>query len=191
VHSPETPKDAPAGTPLSPHEHSFLAGVLAHLPALCALTLPLRSSYDRKIEGIWAGETYVSWGSDNKEAPIRLCGATAPAARNFEVKCVDGTANFYLALAGIIGAGARAVSERKELEIGDCKAAAAASLSEEERKKLGIVDRIPTGLMEARKAFKADRVLGEILGKELVDAYLSVNRVSRSFYTRGVTLVGC
>jgi glutamine synthetase len=107
-----------------------------------------------------------------------LCGATSPNSRNFEVKCLDGTANFYLAMAGIIGAGAYAVREQKELEVGDCKGASVATLSEVERRELGIADRMPAALREARKALKADVELGQILGKELVEAYLSVNWVS-------------
>ena len=72
-------------------EASFLAELLTHLPSLAILTLPLSASYKRMVDGAWSGGTYVCWGTDNREAPIRLCNATSPASRNFEVKCIDGT----------------------------------------------------------------------------------------------------
>lgn len=89
-------KPSPNGSPkdgLSAHESSFLASLLAHLPALEALTLPLPASYKRMIDGVWSGGTYVCWGTDNREAPVRLCNASSPSSRNFEVKCHDGLAN--------------------------------------------------------------------------------------------------
>jgi glutamine synthetase len=63
------------GDPEDPFEISrvgreFLAGVLAHLPALVALTCPSFLSYERLQPHAWAGST-VSWGYDNREAALR------------------------------------------------------------------------------------------------------------------------
>ena len=44
---------------LSSVEKSFLAGVMAHLPSLPALTLPIPASYKRVGDGVWSGGTYV------------------------------------------------------------------------------------------------------------------------------------
>ncbi|KZP25611.1 glutamine synthetase/guanido kinase, partial [Athelia psychrophila] len=52
-----------------PQESFFLAGLLAHLPAITAFTLPQTSSYKRMMDGVWAGGTYISWGTENREAP--------------------------------------------------------------------------------------------------------------------------
>ena len=64
-----------------------------HLPALTALTLPQPASYKRVGDGVWSGGTYVCWGTDNREAPVRLCNAACPSSRNFELRFIDGLAN--------------------------------------------------------------------------------------------------
>lgn len=81
---------------LSSHEASFLSSLLDHIPALTALTLPQRASYKRVGDGIFSGGTYVYWGTDNREAPVRLSNASSPSARNFELRFVDGLANVSL-----------------------------------------------------------------------------------------------
>ncbi|KZT32200.1 glutamine synthetase/guanido kinase [Sistotremastrum suecicum HHB10207 ss-3] len=60
---------------LSSLEASFLQGILDHLPASCAFTLGAPQSYERVKDGIWSGGTWVCWGRDNKECPVRLCGS--------------------------------------------------------------------------------------------------------------------
>ncbi|KAJ6489885.1 hypothetical protein C8R45DRAFT_1138723, partial [Mycena sanguinolenta] len=57
----------PAG--LSQHESQFLAGVLNHMWAVVALTLPTTASYKPMMYGVWSGGTYVCYGTD-REAPI-------------------------------------------------------------------------------------------------------------------------
>jgi glutamine synthetase len=134
------------------------------------------------VDGAWSGGTYVCWGTDNREAPIRLCNATSPASRNFEVKCVDGTSNPYLALAGLIAAGVEGVKTNKPLGVRDCSAHGelgntAAEMGEEERERFGITQRLPLGWEEAREAFRGDGVLGEVFGEAFVRGYLNVNKV--------------
>jgi glutamine synthetase len=58
-----------------------------------AITLPFPASYARMDDGLWSGGTYVCYGTDNREAPIRLCNAASPHSRNFEFRTTDGTAN--------------------------------------------------------------------------------------------------
>jgi glutamine synthetase len=171
-------RSAPSGTPpapsLSAPERAFLASVLAHFPALAALLLPTPASYARVQDGLWTGGTHVAWGTDNREAPVRLCGA--PGAHNFELKLVDGTASPYAVLAGVVGVGARGVREGAVLEAGDC-ARPASEMSAAEREALGVRERVPRSVGEARAAFRADAVVREVLGGEAAGAFLAVNEV--------------
>ena len=185
IHSSPSPPSSPSSSTSSPNltslESSFLAGILAHLPSLTILTLPLSASYKRMVDGAWSGGTYVCWGTDNREAPIRLCNATSPASRNFEVKCVDGTSNPYVAFAGLIAAGVEGVKTNRVLEVRDCSAQGegrtAAEMGEEERVRCGIMERLPLSWEEAREAFRGDGVLGEVFGEAFVGGYLNVNKV--------------
>ncbi|HET6870012.1 MAG TPA: glutamine synthetase family protein, partial [Solirubrobacteraceae bacterium] len=52
---------------LSDTARSFIAGVLEHLPGLCARTAPSFNSYPRIVPQFWAG-AFRCWGHDNREA---------------------------------------------------------------------------------------------------------------------------
>jgi glutamine synthetase len=171
--SPNTPLTADG---LTSHEASFLSSLLDHLPALPALTLPQPASYKRVGDGVWSGGTYVCWGTDNREAPVRLCNAACPSSRNFELRFIDGLANPYLALAGILGAGTVGVKEGRKLELRNCDGpVSAANMGEEARRSLGITKRMSLTWEESMKAFGSDELLRRILGEELVDKYLAVS----------------
>ncbi|KXN82730.1 Protein fluG, partial [Leucoagaricus sp. SymC.cos] len=162
---------------MSKHESAFLAGVIEHLPALPAITLPTPASYKRMVDGVWSGGTYVHYGTENREAPIRLSNATSPSSRNFEMRFVDGTANPHLALAAIIGAGVRGLKGMKTLTVKDCPGPKCAwEMTEDERKALGITRRMPLDVEEARKYLAEDSGMKEVLGEVLVEKYLSVSK---------------
>ena len=97
---------------LSPVAYAFIAGVLEHLPALLALTCPSLNSYQRLAPGMWSS-AYVCYGPDNREAAVRIASpfqGREESSTNIEVKAIDGSANPYLALAGIVAAGLDGIS---------------------------------------------------------------------------------
>lgn len=93
----------PAGLGLSAVGEAFLAGILAHLPALMCFTTPSPNSFRRLAPHCWAG-AYQCYGANNREAPLRLCATPgAPQAANCELKAFDATANPHLGAAAMIG----------------------------------------------------------------------------------------
>jgi glutamine synthetase len=56
---------------LSEAGFAFIGGVLAHLPALVALTAPSVNSYRRLQPRFWSS-AYTAWGPDNREAAVRV-----------------------------------------------------------------------------------------------------------------------
>ena len=60
---------------LTPLESVFLRSVLDNLQTICTFSLPTVASYARMVDGVWSDGKYVSWGTENREAPVRLCGA--------------------------------------------------------------------------------------------------------------------
>jgi len=78
----------------------FVGGVLKHLEAICAFSLPEAVSYDRVVDDSWTGGTWIAWGTQNRETPLRRVNRG-----RWEVRCLDGMANMYLAMAAIVGAG--------------------------------------------------------------------------------------
>ncbi|KAF9035308.1 glutamine synthetase/guanido kinase [Hymenopellis radicata] len=159
-------------------EESFLAGVLKHAKAIPAVTLPLPASYQRMTDGVWSGGTYICWGTDNRETPIRLTNLESPLSRNFEVRFVDATSNPYLALAMILGTGAHGVKHSEPLAAKDLNGLlSAAQMTPEDRVAFGITERFPLTWDAAREAFAKDELSEAILGKSVVSHYLSVQEL--------------
>ncbi|MDZ4836705.1 MAG: glutamine synthetase family protein [Candidatus Melainabacteria bacterium] len=151
----------------------FVAGIVEHLPGLLALTAPSVNSYRRLKPKNWAS-AYKCWGYENREAAVRIPSVYwnhEMASSNIEVKCVDGTANPYLALACIIAAGLDGV--RKKLKPPAPVSVDPADLTDDERAELGIV-RLPDSLHQALVELEADVFLMKTLGEELANAYIIV-----------------
>jgi glutamine synthetase len=126
-------------------------------------------------DGVWSGGTYVAWGTENREAAVRLSGA--PGSHRFEIRCVDGTANPYLSLASILAAVIDGLDTRKTLNIGG-STEIAADLGKGKREELGIGERrLPLKLEEAREYLNQSEVLRKGLGDNFVTKYLAVNEV--------------
>ncbi|ORY68925.1 uncharacterized protein BCR38DRAFT_424747 [Pseudomassariella vexata] len=147
---------------------AFYAGILKHLRAIIALTYSNPTSYDRMVDGYWAGGRWVTWGTENKEAPLRKCENS-----HWEFKTMDGLANPYFAVAAILAAGTNGIVKRERLTWGDCEPDPA-NLNDEQRKKLGISQMLPADLKEALQALKEDSELGDLLGPAFVRRYIDV-----------------
>jgi len=158
---------------LSAAGYRFIAGVLAHLPALVALTCGSVNSYRRLVPSAWAS-AYACYGMDNREAAVRICsplGVTGSV--NLELKPSDSSANPYLALGAFIHAGLDGL--RRGLDPGDPVEVDPATLSDAERSALR-AERLPSSLGEALDALAADSLLATALGPLRLDAYLAVKR---------------
>jgi len=169
---------------LSDNARHFIAGVLGHLPALCALTAPSFNSYHRIVPQFWAG-AFVCWGHDNREAPVRVPSSfrgAEEASTNAELKASDASSNPYLALGGLIAAGLDGLE--RGLEPPDPVEVDPATLPDEERAARG-VERMPASQAEALDALAADELLLGALGPALGDAYLAVRRSEWETYSAG------
>ncbi|MDQ4074687.1 MAG: glutamine synthetase family protein [Chloroflexota bacterium] len=159
--------------PLSQLGRHFIAGVLAHLPGLLALTAPSYNSYRRLQPHFWSS-AFTSWGPDNREAAVRAVSSKwgkETASFNLELKPSDASNNPYLALGGLIAAGLDGI--QRSLDPGEPVLVDPATLSEEERAARGI-ERYPTTLAEALDALEQDDWLMNALGPELATSYLAV-----------------
>lgn len=160
---------------LSQMGYHFIAGVLAHLPGLLALTAPSYNSYRRLQPHFWSS-AYTAWGPDNREAAVRIASGLfghEPMTVNLELKASDPSNNPYLALGGLIAAGLDGVA--RELTPGEASLIDPGNFSDEERAQRGI-ERYPTTQAEALDALEADEVLMEALGPLLSASYLAVKR---------------
>jgi glutamine synthetase len=158
---------------LSEVGYRFLAGVLAHLPGLVALTCGTVNSYRRLAPQMWSG-AYLCYGPDNREAAVRICSPIGAAGSvNLELKPVDSTGNPYLALGAFIYAGIDGI--RRILDPGEPLLVDPATMESATRERLGVV-RLPASLGAALDALESDSCLMSALGPLRSAAYLAVKR---------------
>ena len=158
--------DAEADDGLSETAQGFIAGLLAHLPALCAITAPSANSYRRLVPRAWAG-AWRCWGYDNREAAVRACSPFAgreERSTNVEYKPSDASASPYMTVGALLAAGLAGIDRqmRAPAPVG----VDPATLSDRERADHGI-EPLPRTPAEALSALEADEVLLSALGDEL------------------------
>jgi len=158
-------------------EMKFWAGVLDHLEAICAFSMPEAESYERVVEDHWTGGVWIAWGTQNREVPLRRIGG-ARGSRRWEVRCLDGCANMYLAMAAIVAAGYEGLQERKEMRLGDCEVNPA-RVNEEVRFSYGISRRLPGSVWEALQKLGEDEALRDMIGA-IADDYMVMKKVEQN-----------
>ena len=107
---------------LSQVAQHFCAGVLHHLPAICAITAPSPVSYLRLTPNRWA-PTLIDIVRQDRGAALRVCPVFAAAAGdvarqfNVEFRVCDGAASPYLALGAVIFAGVDGLERKLALPV--------------------------------------------------------------------------
>jgi glutamine synthetase len=136
----------------------FIAGILHHMPALCAVTAASVASYYRLRPNRWA-PVKADAGPLDRGAAVRIApllgdDPTQHAKQcNLEYRVADATANPYLALAVLIQAGLDGIRHSRAI---DADTAAA----------------LPTSLEAALGALEGSEAAAEWLGPELLSGYL-------------------
>lgn len=161
----------------------FIAGVLAHSAALCALAAPTVNSYKRLVVGeslsgtSWA-PAVVARGPNNRTALVRTL------AGRFEWRLPDASANPYLVTAGLIAAGLDGIDRRLapppacEDDLFECTPAALRARG---------IPALPASLAEAADALEGDAVLGEALGEALHAELVRLHRAEALAHARHVS----
>jgi glutamine synthetase len=163
--------DAEQTNGISREAGAFVAGVLAHLPALAAITIPSKNSYRRIRPHFWAG-AFRAWGHQNREAAIRVCkNSEGTLADRFEFKTADATANPYIALGALIAAGLDGI--QRGLDLPAEVTIDPGLIPESERMTRGI-DLLPQNLGEALDALGEDEVLLDAMGEAMAKAFMAV-----------------
>jgi glutamine synthetase len=160
---------------------SFVAGVLAELPALVAVGCPSVPSFLRLIPSHWAG-AYACWGRENREAAIRfvtgMVGSRDTAA-NTEVKCFDQSANPYLVTGTLIAAGLAGVE--RGLRLPDEVTVDPGGLSDDELARRGI-ERLPRSIEEALSHLEKSDILRDAMGPMLFGPFTAVRRAEAEVF---------
>ena len=160
---------------LSQPGRKFIAGILEHLPGLIALTCPSYNSYRRLQPHMWSS-AYTAWGFDNREAAVRVASpfwGREEQTYNIELKSIDGSANPYIALGGLIACGLDGI--RRQLDPGLPIEHDPGKMSEAELERRHI-RRLPTTMADALNELERDQLLMEAMGDLMGRSYLAVRR---------------
>lgn len=152
--------DEPFG--LSAAATHFAAGVLHHLPALCAITAPSPVSYLRLTPNRWA-PTVADLQAQDRGAALRICPTFAvhdekkrAAQFNLEFRVCDAAASPYMALGALIFAGADGLARNLSLP--------------------GAAPPLPHSLGEALDVMEANETAKGWFGPVFFEAYLRHKR---------------
>lgn len=144
---------------LSNLAYEFLCGVLNHARGLAALCNPTINSYRRLGAAMTASGSswsprYISYGGNNRTHMIRI-----PDKGRFECRLVDGSANLYLAQAGLLASGLEGIA--KHIKAG--------KRIDENMFVRGLefpdLQTLPTSLLEALNCLEEDSLLMATLGE--------------------------
>ncbi len=175
--------DDPRGLGLSAMAYQFLAGLLAHAPALSALCAPTVNSYKRLVVGrslsgaTWA-PAYISYGDNNRSSMVRI------APGRVELRVADSGCNPYLATAAAIAAGMDGIERR--LDPGAPQNFNHYDRTPEELSAAGI-GVLPQSLHEAIEALESDGLFAQQLGHDFIAEFCRLKRMEWTEYQRHVS----
>jgi glutamine synthetase len=166
--------DDPRGCGLSPLGYKFIAGVLRHLPAICAVVAPTVNSYKRLLKhGSASGFTWAPvlccYGNNNRTNTLRV----PLGGGRVELRAADSACNPYLAAAMVLSAGLEGIEQ--DLDPGDPHLENMYLKSPEDLAAEGI-KMLPATLAEAVDAFAGDPFSATVFGPAMHKAWIEYKR---------------
>ena len=154
----------------------YIAGLLAHAPALMAFCAPGTNSYKRLVPGYEAPVNLI-YSRRNRSACIRIPAySTSPNAVRIEFRPPDPTANPYLAFSALLMAGLDGIE--KKMDPGEPMDVDLYELSAEEAKG---IPQVPGSLEESLDALEADHdflLKGGVFTPDLIETWIEYKRIN-------------
>ncbi len=162
--------DDPRGCGLSKLGYQFIAGILRHASAICAVIAPTVNSYKRLVpRGSMSGFTwapvYICYGDNNRTNMLRI----PLGGGRVECRAADISSNLYLGAAMILAAGLEGI--REQLDPGEPHTENMYSHSLDQLTQMGI-QFLPRNLGEAIAAFSTDPLSEKVMGSLMYKTYI-------------------
>jgi glutamine synthetase type III len=166
---------------ISPVARKFFGGVMAHAPALAAITNPTVNSFKRinappTLSGATWSPSSITWAGNNRTHMIRI-----PDHGRFEFRLADGAANPYLLQAGLLAAGMHGIAT------GADPGPPMAINMYTHGHTVPDAPKLPLNLLDALRAFEADAPLRQALGEAFGAAYLKLRHADWNAYASHLT----
>ncbi len=175
----------PRGLGLSELGYQFVAGVLNHAPAICAVVAPTVNSYKRLTRrstnsGFTWAPIFASYGGNNRTNMLRI----PLAGGRVECRAADSSNNPYLACALMLAAGLEGI--RSAADPGAPNPDNMYLVDDAELARRGISP-LPDSLGTALDAFAADPLTREVFGPAMRASFLEVKRAEWDSYRAHVS----
>lgn len=162
---------------LSAAAYQFIAGIMAHIESMTAITNPLVNSYKRLVPG-YEAPVYVAWSAQNRSPLIRVPSARGAGTR-VELRSADPACNPYLEMALCLMAGLDGIE--KGMTPPPSTDSNIYHMAAEEREAAGI-KMLPGSLEEAIAAFEEDPFIMDALGEHVYTKYLEAKKAEWADY---------
>ncbi|MCV7215511.1 type III glutamate--ammonia ligase [Mycobacterium crocinum] len=177
--------DDPRGCGLSTLGYQFIAGVLRHAPAICAVIAPTVNSYKRLVkQGSMSGLTwapiFACYGDNNRTNMLRI----PRGGGRVECRAADSANNPYLGAALMLAAGLEGI--REGLDPGEPNRDNLYRLSELDLIERGITW-LPRSLGEAIDALEADPLVRNVFGPVMSEAFIAEKKLEWYSYNAHVS----
>ncbi|MGY4710508.1 type III glutamate--ammonia ligase [Mycolicibacterium sp. CBM1] len=177
--------DDPRGCGLSELGYQFIAGVLRHAPAICAVIAPTVNSYKRLVkQGSMSGLTwapiFACYGDNNRTNMLRI----PRGGGRVECRAADSANNPYLGAALMLAAGLEGI--REGLDPGEPNRDNLYRLSETDLVERGITW-LPRSLGEAIDAIEADPLVRNVFGTAMCDSFVAEKKLEWDSYNAHVS----
>ncbi|HSJ38460.1 MAG TPA: type I glutamate--ammonia ligase [Planococcus sp. (in: firmicutes)] len=166
---------------LSATAFQFMAGILEHAQGFTAVTNPTVNSYKRLVPG-YEAPCYVAWSGQNRSPLIRIPASRGLSTR-VEIRSVDPTANPYLAMAVLLGAGLDGI--KRELTPPKPVDRNIYAMTKKERQAVGVED-LPATLHAALQELQADDVMVKSLGNHILKNFVEAKEIEWDMFRTSV-----
>ncbi|GCE47645.1 glutamine synthetase [Thermosporothrix hazakensis] len=162
----------------------FIAGQLAHAPAMCAILAPLVNSYKRLVRG-YEAPVLINWGRINRQALIRVphLSKDPETSMRIELRCADPSCNPYLAFAVMLRAGLDGIQRKLDLP-GPMEENL--FLQDEGGRLRPRARLLPATLGEALDALRSDSLIRETLGDSIYEGFIDAKSIEWTEYREQV-----
>jgi len=170
---------------LSDTAKAYMAGLLHHARAICAVTNQWVNSYKRLVSG-YEAPVYICWAHRNRSALIRvpMYKPGKEKATRIELRSPDPACNPYLAFSVMLAAGLDGI--RRGLELPADVTDNIYEMSGSQRCDLGI-GQLPESLNEALAEMEKSELVREALGDQVFEWFLRNKRMEWHEYRTRVT----
>ncbi|MEZ4448341.1 MAG: glutamine synthetase [Nannocystaceae bacterium] len=155
----------------------FIAGQVALLPELLAMTCATVNAYRRLVPGMWA-PLCANWGVENRTTAIRVIPGEKSQRSEYRIGPAD--ANPYLAMAAALASGLHGIEHQMELP----PAIEGSAYALQAEGKAGAP--LPRDLGDAAARFKASKAARALFGDVFVDHFAATREWEMRQFQRHV-----